>query len=214
MKTSILKSISLLINLSYSVLAEIESCSYRNKSPAETASHITPLLHKFLPLSANTSSPSGAADRRLKNERQKDHYSHFILRLAFSATEDLRRRFVRAETMLFRFRFLQDDSRERRAFIESLNLNWEPVGDEERHELSDRLLSGTPGLRRVDEEVWYKVDWESVPELVERRGVFLAKGKAYVPGREQLSIVLAEFSARLERALEVSLKDCTSRTAG
>ena len=105
--------------------------------------------------------------------------------------------------MLFRFRFLQDDSRERRAFIESLNLNWEAVGDEERHELADRLLSGTSGLRRVDEESWYKVDWESVPELVERRAVFLAKGKAYVPGREQLSIVLAEFSARLERALEV-----------
>lgn len=105
--------------------------------------------------------------------------------------------------MLFRFRFHQDDSRERRAFIESLNLDWELVGDEEKHELADKLLNGTPGLRRVDEETWYKVDWERVPELVERRAVFLAKGKAYVPGREQLSIVVAEFTARLERALEV-----------
>lgn len=142
-------------------------------------------------------------DQRLKNERQKDHYSHFILRLAFSATEDLRRRFARAETMLFRFRFQKDDSRERRAFIESLNLDWESVSEEERNELADHLISSTPGLRRLDEETWYKVDWEKVPELVERRSVFLKKGKAYVPGREQLAMIMAEFTARLERSLEV-----------
>lgn len=105
--------------------------------------------------------------------------------------------------MLFKFRFQQDDSRERRNFIESLNLDWEPVSDEEKHELSDKLLNGTPGLRRVDDESWYKVDWERVPELIERRAVFMTRGKAYVPGREQLSIVMAEFTARLERALEV-----------
>lgn len=185
------------------VLAEIEACSYRNKTPAETAAHITPLLQKFLPLSSNTSSPNGATDPRLKHERQKDHYSHFILRLAFSATEDLRRRFARAETMLFRFRFQQDDSRERRAFIDSLNLDWEPVSEEERNEFGESLVNSTPGLRRLDDETWYKVDWEKVPELVERRSVFLKRGKAYVPGREQLSMIMAEFTARLERALEV-----------
>lgn len=105
--------------------------------------------------------------------------------------------------MLFRFRFQKDDSRERRAFIESLNLDWEPVSDEERRELSEHLVNATPGLRRVDEESWYKVDWERVPELVERRSIFLYRGKAYVPGREQLSMIIAEFTARLERSLEV-----------
>lgn len=185
------------------VLAEIEACSYRNKTPAETEEHLKPLLQKYLPLSSNTSSSIGSADMRLKKERQKDHYSHFILRLAFSGTEDLRRRFVRAETMLFRFRFQYDDSRERRAFIESLSLDWEPVGDEERRALADRLVHATPGLRRADDETWYKVDWERVPELIEKRSVYLTRGKAYVPGREQLSMVIAEFTARLERALEV-----------
>ena len=188
------------------VLAEIEACSYRNKTPGETEEHIKPLLQKYLPLSSNTSSSIGGADPRLKKERQKDHYSHFILRLAFSGTEDLRRRFARAETMLFRFRFQHDDSRERRTFIESLSLDWESVSDEERRTLSDRLVQATPGLRRTDEETWYKVDWERVPELVEKRSVFLFRGKAYVPGREQLSMVIAEFTARLERALEVCIQ--------
>lgn len=185
------------------MLAEIEACSYRNKTPAETEAHIEPLLKKYLPLSSNTSSASGVVSEQLKNERQKDHYSHFILRLAFAATEDLRRRFVRAETMLFKFRFQKDDSKERRAFIDNLNLDWEPVTDEERQRLGEHLTNATPGLRRPEEETWYKVDWERVPELVERRSVFVSKGKAYVPSREQLSMVIAEFTARLERAMEV-----------
>ena len=107
--------------------------------------------------------------------------------------------------MLFRFRFQHDDSRERRAFIENLSLDWEPVSDEERNSVSEKLVQATPGLRRADDETWYKVDWERVPELVEKRSVFLYRGKAYVPGREQLSMVIAEFTARLERALEVCL---------
>jgi DNA primase large subunit len=185
------------------VLAEIETCSYRNKTAEETESHINPLLQKYLPLSSNTAHPSGAADQRLKDERRKDHYSHFILRLAFSATEDLRRRFVRAETLLFKFRFQKDATREKQAFIASLNFDWERVGEEEKNELRKSLASATPGLRRVDDETWFKIDWERVPELVERRTVFLRRGKAYVPEREQLSVVIAEFTVRLEKAMEV-----------
>jgi DNA primase large subunit len=109
--------------------------------------------------------------------------------------------------MLFRFRFQQDDSREKRSFIDSLSLDWEPVSDFERTEVAEGLASSTPGLRRVDEETWYKVDWEKVPELIEKRSVYLKKGKAYVPGREQLSMIMAEFTARLERALEVCLHE-------
>lgn len=107
--------------------------------------------------------------------------------------------------MLFRFRFQQDDSRERRAFIDSLSLDWEPVTEEERNDIAESLVNSTPGLRRLEDETWYKVDWERVPELVERRSVFLRRGKAYVPGREQLAMIMAEFTARLERSLEVGL---------
>jgi DNA primase large subunit len=55
----------------------------------------------------------------------------------------------------------------------------------------------------IEEESYFKVDWERVPELVESRRVFLKGGKAYVPGREQLSMVVAEFTQRLDKALEV-----------
>ena len=139
-------------------------------------------------------------------ERQKDHYSHFVLRLAFSSTEDLRRRFSRVESSLFRLRFQNGgDAKERQAFVESLQFDWEVVSEEERRSLGSQLMSATPGLRRQEMEDggWFKVDFETVPELVEARRVFIRKGKAYVPVREQMSMVVAEFEARLNKGLEV-----------
>jgi len=181
------------------VLAELEACSFRNKTPAETASYMKPLLDKYLPLSPTTSGSSA-----LQLERQKDHYSHFILRLAFASTEDLRRRFSRAESMLFRLRFQADDLRDRQAFVESLGLDWETVTEDEKREYWEELKAVSGGsAKRVEEESYFKVDWEKVPELIENRRVFLKAGQAYVPSREQLSMVVAEFTNRLDKALEV-----------
>lgn len=107
--------------------------------------------------------------------------------------------------MLFKLRFQQDDGREKRAFVESLSFDWELVSDEEKHALGEQLLAATPGVRRLEEENWFKVQWTRVPELVEHRSLLLHKGKAYVPLREQTSMVLTEFTARLDKALEVNL---------
>ena len=156
-----------------------------------------PILAKYLPLSQNSSRlPS------IGVERKRDHYSHWTLRLAFSATEDLRKRFARLETQLFRLRLQQDDSRERRAFIADLKLQWENVTDEEKAMWGDQLKAATSWWKN-DEEEWFKVDWEQVPELVEARKVFLKYGTAFVHVREQTSMVVGEFSRQLEAGLEV-----------
>jgi len=63
--------------------------------------------------------------------------------------------------------------------------------------------SGGGYPKRIEEESYFKVDWDNVPELVESRRVFVKAGKAYVPGREQLSMVMAEFTQLLDKALEV-----------
>jgi DNA primase large subunit len=166
---------------------------------------MAPLLNKYMPLHNNSSAASSFRDGNLHAQRQKDHYSHFILRLAFSSTEDLRQRFKRIETTLFRLRFQQDDARERQAFVESLDFDWEVLNESEKNELAPSLAAATPGLKKqeLEEGGWFKVDWERVPELVEQRKVYLKAGKAYVPAREQMSMVLAEFGARLEKGLEV-----------
>jgi len=155
------------------------------------------ILDKYLPLrSASTKS------QKLQEERKRDHYSHFILRLAFSSTEDLRRRFSRLETMLFTLRFKDDDLRERQDFVKTLNLEWEEVKDDEKRELKEKLHAAS-GIKMTEDQEWFKVDWERVPELIGQRKVLLKRGKAYVPQREQMSLVVAEFTKKLDEALEV-----------
>ena len=181
------------------VLSELEACTFRNKSPEETAEYMKSILDKYMPMRAGTSK-----SQYLQEERKKDHYSHFILRLAFAATEDLRRRFSRLETMLFQLRFKDDDFIERQSFVRSLNLEWDEVQEAEKRELKDRLLAAAGGsMKNSDEQEWFKVDWERVPVLVEQRRVFVKRGKAYVPQREQMSLVVAEFTKKLDEALEV-----------
>lgn len=49
-----------------------------------------------------------------------------------------------------------------------------------------------------------QVPWTRVPDLINQRRVFLHAGRAYVPHREQFTLILAEFSARLTRSLEAT----------
>ncbi|KAI5808779.1 eukaryotic and archaeal DNA primase, large subunit-domain-containing protein [Peziza echinospora] len=188
------------------VLGEIESCTFRNKTPEEFESTMKPLLEKYLPLSANTSaSLSDAKYHAAQLERKKDHYSHFILRLAFARSDELRMRFSRAETALFRLRYSTDDTKERQAFISSLNFAWETVAEDEKRSLTEQLLP-TVGKALFEQESFFKVDWERVPDLVDQRRVLIKRGKAYVPTSLQLSLVLAEFTKSLDKAMELTAR--------
>ena len=183
------------------VLAELEACQFRNRTPAETEDYMRPVLEKYMRLSSTRSRSSEMA-----MERKKDHYSHWTLRLAFSGTADLRQRFARLEAQLFKLRLQQDDARERKDFIDSLPMSWETVGQEEKNLWLDELKAATGFFAKEDEERWFKVNWEKVPELVERRQVLLKRGKAYVHVREQTSMVVNEFSRCLEAGLELAAR--------
>ena len=67
--------------LLFIVLGEIESSLYRNKTQKEMELGLKLLFEKYMPLNSNTA--QGTRGAQLHYERKKDHYSHFILRLAF-----------------------------------------------------------------------------------------------------------------------------------
>ncbi|KIM49198.1 hypothetical protein M413DRAFT_438363 [Hebeloma cylindrosporum] len=186
------------------ILAEIESSAARNRSWEETKAVTSAQCSKYLPLSPTLSK---FADR--DGERKRDHLSHFVLRLAFCRSEDLRRRFVKAESTLFKTRYDDDISGERENFLNSRNFNWILVDQEEHTKFSTELIAAYQGPKgetdRVSER-YYKVKWTRVPDLVEKRKVFLKGGWAYVPHREQSSIVFQEFEAHLEKALEMTAR--------
>ncbi|KAK6503498.1 hypothetical protein TWF481_008515 [Arthrobotrys musiformis] len=197
------------------VLGEIETCLFRNSTPQETDATLRKLLDKYLPLNSNLSIPESERSnpRRfqgLTNERKRDHYSHFILRLAFARTEDLRRRFTMTEGILFKHRFMTDNTVERAEFMDSLDLNSEAVSDAEKGQLAEELkavlVSGSKmpaekARQLFEQEQYLKVEWDRVSDLVESRKVFLRRGYAYVPNSMLLSLVMAEFSKRLDESL-------------
>ncbi|KAG1891281.1 DNA primase, large subunit [Suillus subluteus] len=152
------------------VLAEIESSFARNRSWEE--------LKMPRPVDTQT-------------ERRNDHLSHFVLRLAFCRSEDLRRRFVKAETALFRVRYENDDTRERELFLQSRDFKWtEGLGIQQPEE-------GVPTTERLY-KVRHSVRWTQVPDLVNKATCPAKDGWAYVPSKEQLSISTARSIMRMD----------------
>lgn len=183
------------------ILAEIENSASRNKTFDELKTALNSKCKEYLPLLSNTiTSRSGEFDF----QRRKDHYSHFILRLAFCRSEELRNRFVNAETQLFRYRLETEDTQEKDHFIKTLNLDWKEATVEEMLEI--RRLFTKDGKYFGEEGEYFKVRWTRVPDLVSSRRVFVSGGFAFVAAKDQASIVLQEFSTKLLKALEITSK--------
>ncbi|GAA5863634.1 hypothetical protein JCM3774_001198 [Rhodotorula dairenensis] len=182
------------------LLADIEAAQARNRPFKEIKDIVEKRAAEYMPLHSDSHK---FAD--VDKERKKDQYSHFILRLAFCRSEELRQRFLKAERELFRIRFETDDPHERRSFVESLNFGWERVSKEERSDLAADLMAAS-NLKDLHNESFFKVEWTKVTDLVAQRKVLLRGGKAYVPQSQEYSLVAAEFSSRLQRGLELTAK--------
>lgn len=56
----------------------------------------------------------------------------------------------------------------------------------------------------IDQETFFEVDFEKVPQMIGRRDVYVRRGKAYVPMSEQVNIVMLEYKVYLKKALEAT----------
>ncbi|PKI85136.1 hypothetical protein MVES_001036 [Malassezia vespertilionis] len=191
------------------VLSEIEAASARNQPWQETKAVIERRMNEFLPLRSNAVALSGTVTtassktKELLKERVKDHVSHFVLRLAFSRTEELRRRFLLVESSLFRWKLETEHLAEREAFLRTQDFGWQVVSAEEQQRHREQLLAVHPRLAPTfAAESFLQVPWYRVPELVERRKVFVHRGTAWIPSKEQGSLIIAEFHAQLQAQLE------------
>ncbi|AGO10508.1 AaceriABR056Cp [[Ashbya] aceris (nom. inval.)] len=189
------------------VLLELESLIQRNRSAKELEHAMKPLLGKLLPLGEDL------------DARRKDYYSHFILRLCFCRTSELRERFVRAETALFRLRFQMLTSADQGRFVQSLDLPLLQFIDEaEKQALGSQLYDAVAPqllhqLQLTDEaqrrqffqhERFLKLPFESVIDLVGPRHVLLRRGWAYLPQFMQLNHIAGEYAARLAADLRAT----------
>ncbi|KAF7332250.1 Rsec15 protein [Mycena kentingensis (nom. inval.)] len=200
------------------ILAEIESSAARDRKWDETKMVITTQCEKYLPpqdLKRDWRRPGIAAENRPAWPFRIEARVLSIVRrwcLSFRilvltvGREELRRRFVKAETMLFKIRYETDDSTDRESFLSSRDFNWIAVDATEKEKHRDDLLTYVTRAENFENERYYKVRWTRVPDLVDKRRVFLKGGWAYVPTREQSSIIYQEFETRLERDLMVTAR--------
>ncbi|EJD52936.1 DNA primase, large subunit [Auricularia subglabra TFB-10046 SS5] len=190
------------------VLSTIESSLARNREWQELKTDVDNACKKYLPLDFNYSAKSLDVD----HQRRRDHLSHFVLRLAFCRSPDLRQRFIKAETTLFRFRFEEAAAKATKdlaAFLESQRFNWEKVPPNELQALRADVLAAHGNSKALTDKwpvagpppAFYRVDWTKAPDLVLNRKVYMRNKKVYVPEIEQLSIVMEDFTSRLEKAL-------------
>ncbi|CDQ96552.1 unnamed protein product, partial [Oncorhynchus mykiss] len=138
-------------------------------------------------------------------KRRKDHISHFILRLAYCQTEDLRRWFIQQEIDLFRYRFNHLPSKNIREFLQYNNLHYHTISIDEKKNLMDKLVTSSFAVSgsTVDCQDFYKVPFQDALDLVRTRKVYLNGGYVYIPHQDIVTIVLNDFRTRLSKALAV-----------
>jgi DNA primase large subunit len=212
------------------ILIEINNLQSQGTSYIDTMKLMSERVKMLMPLHPlNTIEPE-----LLLDERRKDHYSHFILRLAFCRSEELRKKFISSETFLFKLRYSQLTKIEKQQFISKLDFIWAEVSDSEKESLKKEIIAthfndviigfkqGTLGgsvdfMQRKtfdDTDVWEclkneklsKLPWDEVPDLVANRKVFIHKGYSYVPEFLQMNLLANEFSKFLDEQLLLTLK--------
>lgn len=140
--------------------------------------------------------------------RRKDHISHFILRLAYCQSEDLRRWFIQQEMDLLRFRFSILPKDRIQDFLKDSHLHFEAISkDEKTFPEKDIIASSFSSNETVLElESVYKIPFADALDLFRGRKVYLQDGFAYVPPKDIVAIILNEFRTKLSKALALTAR--------
>ncbi|XP_053566380.1 DNA primase large subunit [Bombina bombina] len=142
------------------------------------------------------------------DQRRKDHISHFILRLAYCQSEDLRRWFIQQEMDLFKFRFSQLSKEKVQEFLKFNDLEYVAISEEEKKIHETDLINSSFGFSssKIEGVEFYKVPFQAALDLVRLRKVFLWRGFAFIPNKDMVTIVLNEFRTKLSKALALSAR--------
>ncbi|KAK9286885.1 hypothetical protein L1049_015292 [Liquidambar formosana] len=147
-------------------------------------------------------------------EVNKDIISHFVLRLVYCRTEDLRKWFLSMETTLFRYRFRLQGHEVQRALMAEFDLSYKAVSNAEFESVKDKLVQVARSMNHQPlpsaSDTFFKVPFEEVPELVAGRRVFIHKGHAYVAMNQVVSLVVTQFRSNLSKALILTNRKWTS----
>ncbi|KAK6930791.1 hypothetical protein RJ641_002584, partial [Dillenia turbinata] len=157
----------------------------------------------------------------------KDIISHFVLRLVYCRTEDLRKWFLANEIALFRNRFNWESAEVQILMVLDVQSDATEGSDNAKEKLSQVARSINQPLPGTDTTI-FKVPFEEVPDLVAGRRVYIHKGHAYIAMNQALcqsyqhfnnfdqvvSLLVTKFCSHLSRALVLTNRKWTSTVKG
>lgn len=139
----------------------------------------------------------------LEDHRSRDLISHFVLRMAYCKTEELRRWLLTNESQLFAIRLANARPSDVTPFLDDNGIKFPPISKAEKLKLRSQLTSaeGNISIAQYESLEFFKVPFTEVVNLVARRKVFLQGGFAYVSGDKVSSIAVERFRASLSKSL-------------
>lgn len=160
-------------------------------------------LRRYVRLLESTGCSSADADTLIRRE---DYLSHFILRLAYCRSLDLRNWFIAREIELFKMRFMNLSPDGKKTFMSANNLNYTPISESEKEAIKDGLLQSTFGYSHVQIESsdFYKVPFTEVLDLIRICGVYVHKGFAFIPTTDLVSCIATWYRSHLNETMIVS----------
>ena len=143
-------------------------------------------------------------------QRTNDIISHFLLRLAFCRTEDLRTWFLTQEARLFQIRLA--DEHEYKSLVlnkilDQFGVQVQVPESEELFALRDKLESSFQKKKDQTFEPVSKVRFVDGFSLISHRGVYLQRGMIYLQQSDLLKIAAQKFKAFLSAALMETSKE-------
>ncbi|XP_041989248.1 DNA primase large subunit-like [Aricia agestis] len=156
---------------------------------------------------ANLCQRSGTGNTPAEIEaRRKDHIAHFILRLAYCRTEELRRWFISRELELFRLRFMNMKNEAADVFFKLNKLSYTNISEEEKDAIITHLRESTfiQLNQNIENFKFFKVKFYEVLDLVKARKVYLQGGFAFIPHRDFVSVLSAQFRTHLKQSLAIA----------
>jgi DNA primase large subunit len=142
------------------------------------------------------------AQEDLKDNSTVDELSHFILRISYCQNDELRRWFINHEMDLFQHRVRSLSDKELAVSVKDI-CQLEPIPDQEKDRLADKLQKFTVNPAEFAVAKFYAVPFEHALDLVSTRQCYLRGGRAYVPQTKLISILAHKFRTNLSRCLTV-----------
>ncbi|CAG2101601.1 unnamed protein product [Medioppia subpectinata] len=136
----------------------------------------------------------------LENARRRDQISHFLLRMYYCRSDELKRWFISRECEILRVRLMDPKIIPELPSILSKNgFNFEPISGEERNSMNQKI-NWNQSLRNSADAVVYRIPFEESLDAIRNRKVYLNNGFAYIMVQDmlmQLSLHQLEEDQRL-----------------